>query len=481
MSGDLNSVIDATINELIDRRQLTTAEQRAIMTGFDNQFAEVYDVLNHTVEDHRLAALAVAITGYVVGKNLPDLLDRRSDIYDEVICKSTTIVLDMGKSINQTPRSRQSGRFGSPPPRGRVNDSRSQVGNFSRGTGALFTTNARRDTPTNLQPDNSLFGGNTPMFDKGNYTPPANNAPSTPVVEVAPVTVKTTPSDTLRNIHASIPLVDTEPVVASYKTNAGVGAYELSSNTHQLGVVSSYLNYGEYKLVPWYQEEHVPWGKELPDTDTFLKVEELLSGLKSVSSLEGLIKIMSTLIEYGRGPIVSWLSVRLGTDAVTFMERNFSITQYESLPFFTQTEKVTEILRELNIFEAVVTRILYLTRKLFSSWHLKTLPPPQNESGYPKYEVCSVIVLSYTKPLLVIPVSLKYLKHACTLQVLIKDDSLTNDLINPLIQAVFERLPDKDEDELLIIDNVLTMYSTNRLCTNTPLVDILYAVNKLNV
>jgi hypothetical protein len=285
-----------------------------------------------------------------------------------------------------------------------------------------------------------------------------------------------------------VPAVNDDTHTATHDTPYGVTS-DTSVNSFQLLRLKDAFSGRQPTLTKWWFEEHLPYGKvsDIPESDS--RVTEIFDEFATIKDFDKfclLIKELDNKDGLNKSLSVFWLSNRVSTELLEFVSQNFEIHNLNSIEIVKFPEHVINALKDLNITEVLKVRTLEIVRRLFTDWQLVVVKSGDVVADEIANELVTthdnVVVLRYTKYLLVLPLLLKYRRYEKSVFVqsvnaCIKDQSTES--VDAVIQHTFNLLSNRPEDnELLLIDQSYAMYSTFRML-NEPDCNMKYDIQRV--
>ena len=259
---------------------------------------------------------------------------------------------------------------------------------------------------------------------------------------------------------------------------------EISLQAHQMSKYLEELSYGGVTLYRHYREEFISMGTLIPDENVPLIMAQLVK-FKTASNLTEILIIVEDLKLLNGEYLVLWLQNRLSTVILEFGERNHNLESDLSVPILTQPEKCCNWLKENGIIETVLKKVVFTVNTLFSNSSyndIQKIENPSNDYAPPVPRSPAFICLRYSVPILLLSNVTTWNRATKSITIADLNPCVENEAINPLIGKAFVRLNSPYEDELVIIDKALQMYTTHRY-TNVEinvLPSFIYELEKVN-
>jgi hypothetical protein len=259
---------------------------------------------------------------------------------------------------------------------------------------------------------------------------------------------------------------------------------EISLQAYQMSKYLEELSYGGVTLYRHYKEEFVSMGTLIPNENVAPIMAQLVK-LKTASNLTEILIIIEDLKLLNGEYLILWLQNRLSTVILEYGERNHNLESELSIPILTQPEQSCNWLEENNILDSILNKVVFTVNTLFSNPsynNIQKIETPSNEYDPPVPISPAFICLRYSVPLLLLSNITTWNRATKSIRIADLNPCVQNEVINPLIGKAFAKIGLPYDDELLIIDKALQMYSTHRYSTveDNTLGSFIYKLEKVN-
>lgn len=327
--------------------------------------------------------------------------------------------------------------------------------------------------PANYSNLNTLKGEDIIDMQVSNHIPAETNIPHSTAPYIQPVGPRKNPEAVkVVTVPHVIDMFDSFIFNQNTTKNPNL---EMSNQTFQLQQLPALLEKtkGAPALYQFLVEEHAAWGNKVTQEkcDTIFQT---IVRLGISEDFDSIVERINDLKDLGRTKTVNWITDRISSDLVSFMERNYGITEIETLAILTKPVECIAWLKDKNIKDVILKRVIFLINELFKESQLFHAQEDEDSDDEETSKNDKVIVLYRTKPLLVLPYYTRYLSRSKTFTIL--DNHVSPDIANYLIDEAFKRIPEKHNDELLIVNSSLNMYSTHRWYDQVDDISMLYEI-----